>query len=73
LYELRILVDSIGYMADKHQVKLLSLSPDKEERKKIAEYVEIMKSLSRISRSLLQIFEDLIIVTNILTFKIVKI
>jgi hypothetical protein len=53
LDELRILVDSIGYMADKHQVNLLSLTPDKEEREKITEYIRIMKNLSRISRSLL--------------------
>jgi hypothetical protein len=53
LDELRILVDSIGYMADKHQVNPLSLTPDKEEREKITEYIRIMKNLSRISGSLL--------------------
>jgi hypothetical protein len=53
LNELRILVDSVGYMTDKHQVNLLSLSPDKEERERIAEYVKIKKDLSRILRSLL--------------------
>ena len=53
LNELRILVDSVGYMADKHQVNLLSLSPDKEERERIAEYVKIKKNLTRILRSLL--------------------
>jgi len=30
LDELRRLANSIGYMADKHEVNLLSLSPDKE-------------------------------------------
>ena len=53
LDELRILADSVGYMADKHQVNLLSLTPDKEERAKITEYIRIMKNLGRISKSLL--------------------
>ncbi|MGA7603877.1 MAG: hypothetical protein WCE33_12425 [Nitrososphaeraceae archaeon] len=53
LDELRILVQSVDYMADKHEVNLLSLSPDKEERERIAKYVKIKKNLSRISRSLL--------------------
>ncbi len=35
LDELRILADSVGYMADKHEVNLLSLSPDKDERERI--------------------------------------
>jgi hypothetical protein len=30
LVELRILANSVGYMADKHEVNLLGLSPDKE-------------------------------------------
>ncbi|MGC2386048.1 MAG: hypothetical protein WA460_03120 [Nitrososphaeraceae archaeon] len=53
LDELRILVQSVDYMADKHEVNLLSLSPDKEERERIAKYVKIKKNLSRILRSLL--------------------
>ena len=53
LDELRILVDSNGYMVYKKQINLLSLTPEKEDRKKIAEYVKIMKNLSRISRALL--------------------
>ena len=28
------MVDSVDYMADKHEVNLLNLIPDKEERKK---------------------------------------
>jgi hypothetical protein len=32
LDELRLLANSVGYMADKHEINLLSLSPDKEER-----------------------------------------
>jgi hypothetical protein len=32
LDELRILADSVDYMVDKHEVNLLSLSPDEEER-----------------------------------------
>jgi hypothetical protein len=40
-------------MADKHEVNLLSLSPDKEERERIAKYVKIKKNLSRILRSFL--------------------
>jgi hypothetical protein len=53
LDELRILVQSVDYMADKHEVNLLSLSPDKEERERIAEYVKIKKNLRTILRSLL--------------------
>lgn len=53
LDELRILVQSVDYMADKHEVNLLSLSPDKEERESIAKYVKIKKNLSRVLRSLL--------------------
>lgn len=34
--ELRIIADSVDYMADKHEINLLNLSPDKEERKKLA-------------------------------------
>jgi hypothetical protein len=52
LDELRILADSVGYMTDKHNVNLLSLSPDKEERERIAEYVKMKKNLSKIMRSL---------------------
>ncbi len=29
--ELRIIADSVDYMADKHEINLLNLSPDKEE------------------------------------------
>lgn len=46
--ELKILADSVGYMTDKHKVNLLSLSPDKEEKERIAEYVKIKKNLSKI-------------------------
>ncbi|HET6716644.1 MAG TPA: hypothetical protein VFG90_05900 [Nitrososphaeraceae archaeon] len=53
LDELRILVQSVDYMADKHEVNLLSLSPDKEERERIAKYIKIKKNLSRILRALL--------------------
>jgi hypothetical protein len=35
-------------MTDKHKVNLLSLSPDKEEKERIAEYVKIKKNLSKI-------------------------
>ena len=30
--ELRIITDSVDYMADKHEVNLLNLSPEKEVR-----------------------------------------
>jgi hypothetical protein len=40
-------------MADKHEINLLSLSPDKEERERLAEYVKIKRSLTRILRSLI--------------------
>ena len=53
LDELRILVHSVDYMADKHEVNLLSLSPDKEERERIAKYVKIRKNLRTILRSLM--------------------
>ena len=53
LDELRILVHSVDYMADKHEVNLLSLSPDKEERERIAKYVKIKKNLRTILRSLM--------------------
>ena len=53
LDELRILVQSVDYMADKHEVNLLSLSPDKEERERIAKYVKIRKNLRTILRSLM--------------------
>ena len=52
LDELGILVNSVGYMTDKHKVNLLSLSPDKEERERISEYVKMRKNLSKIMRSL---------------------
>jgi hypothetical protein len=53
LDELRILANSVGYMADKHEINLLSLSPDKEERERLTEYVKIKRSLTRILRSLI--------------------
>ena len=53
LDELRILVHSVDYMADKHEVNLLSLSPDTEERERIAKYVKIRKNLRTILRSLM--------------------
>ena len=53
LDELRILVHSVDYMADKHEVNLLSLSPDNEERERIAKYVKIRKNLRTILRSLM--------------------
>ena len=53
LDELRILTNSVGYMADKHEINLLSLSPDKEERERLAKYVKIKRSLTRILRSLI--------------------
>jgi hypothetical protein len=40
-------------MTDKHKVNLLSLSPDKEEKERIAEYVKIKKNLNKIIRSLM--------------------
>jgi hypothetical protein len=40
-------------MADKHEINLLSLSPDKEERERLAKYVKIKRSLTRILRSLI--------------------
>ena len=53
LDELKVIVDSISYMTDKHEANLLGLSPDKKEREKIAEYVKIMKNLGEISRALM--------------------
>lgn len=53
LDELRLLANSVGYMTDKHEINLLSLSPDKEERERLAEYVKIKRSLTRILRSLI--------------------
>lgn len=53
LDELKILTNSIGYMADKHEVNLLSLSPDKEERQRLDRYVKIKRSLNGILRSLM--------------------
>jgi hypothetical protein len=53
LDELRLLANSVRYMADKHEINLLSLSPDKEERERLAEYVKIKRSLTRILRSLI--------------------
>jgi hypothetical protein len=34
--ELRIIADSIDYMADKHEINFVKSIPDKEERKKLA-------------------------------------
>ena len=52
--ELRIITNSVGYMADKHEVKLLNLSSDKEERDKLADYNAIKKNLLLILNSLTQ-------------------
>ncbi|CAN5363326.1 hypothetical protein BH18THE2_BH18THE2_33950 [soil metagenome] len=50
--ELRIIADSVDYMADKHEINLLNLSPDKEERKKLANYNAIKENLKTILQSL---------------------
>ena len=50
--ELRIITDSVDYMADKHKANLLNLSPDKEETKKLANYNAIKENLLMILNSL---------------------
>lgn len=50
--ELRIIADSVDYMADKHEINLLNLSPDKEERNKLANYNAIKENLKTILQSL---------------------
>jgi hypothetical protein len=52
--ELRIITNSVGYMTDKHEVKLLNLSSDKEERNKLADYNAIKENLLLILNSLTQ-------------------
>ena len=52
--ELRIITDSVDYMADKHKANLLNLSPDKEETKKLANYYAIKENLLTILNSLEQ-------------------
>jgi hypothetical protein len=54
LDELRIITDSVDYMADKHKANLLNLSPDKEETKKLADYNAIKENLLGILNSLEQ-------------------
>ena len=39
-------------MADKHEINLLNLSPDKEERNKLANYNAIKENLKTILQSL---------------------
>jgi hypothetical protein len=53
LDELKILSQSVDYMADKYEVNLLSLSPNKEEKQKLAEYNTLKENLNRILSSLM--------------------
>jgi hypothetical protein len=54
LNELRIITDSVDYMAAKHKTNLLNLSPDKEETKTLANYNAIKENLLMILNSLTQ-------------------
>jgi hypothetical protein len=53
LNELRILANSIEYATHKHEVNLLSLPPDKEEKQRLAEYASVKKSVDKILSSLI--------------------
>jgi hypothetical protein len=55
LNELRILAQSVDYLADKYEVNMLSLSPDEEEKQKLAEYNILKENLNRILSSLVQV------------------
>jgi hypothetical protein len=52
LEELRILANSVNSMADKYTLNLLNLSPDTEERYKLATYNALKEQLRKILDSL---------------------
>ena len=53
LAELRLVAQSVDRMADKYEVNLLSLVPDKDEKQKLTQYIALKRNLNRILGSLM--------------------